>query len=89
MEFIWKEKNLKIENITLCNDYEYVGLKNVNIFSKVVSLQCSCKKRLSNNDFYQWKIIPLYFIHQYLGKNFKFHSNLEVIYSILCKFPQI
>ena len=33
MEFIWKEKNLKIENITLCNDYEYVGLKNVNIFS--------------------------------------------------------
>ena len=41
MEFIWKVKNLKIKNSTLCNDYEYGGLKNVDIFSKVVSLQCS------------------------------------------------
>ena len=40
-KFIWKGKNPKIENSTLCNDYEYGGLKNVNIFSKVVSLQCS------------------------------------------------
>ena len=36
MEFIWKEK--KSENSTLCNDYEYGGLKNADIFSKVVSL---------------------------------------------------
>ena len=36
-KFIWKGKNPKIENSTLCNDYEYGGLKNVNIFSKVVS----------------------------------------------------
>ena len=38
MEFIWKGKNLKIKNSTLCNDYEYGGQKNVDIFSKVVML---------------------------------------------------
>ena len=88
MEFIWKGKNPKIKNSTLCNDYESGGLKNVDIFSKVVSLQCSWIKRLFDNNFHQWKFIPLYLIRQYLGKNFKFHSNLEVSHSILCKFPK-
>ena len=59
MEFIWKGKNPKIKNSTLCNDYEYGGLRNVDIFSKVVSLQCSWMKRLFDNNFHQWKIIPL------------------------------
>ena len=58
MEFIWKGKNLKIKNSTLCNGYEYGGLKNVDIFSKVVSLQCSWIKRLFGNNFHQWKLIP-------------------------------
>ena len=42
-------KNPKIKNSTLCN--EYGGLKNLDIFSKVVSLQCSWTKRLFNNNF--------------------------------------
>ena len=53
MEFIWKGKNPKIKNSTLCNGYEYGGLKNVDIFSKVVSLQCSWIKRLFDNNFHQ------------------------------------
>ena len=88
MEPIWKEKNLKIKNSTLCNDYEYDGLKNVNIFSKVISLDCSWIKRLFDNNFHQWKLIPLYLIRQYLGKNSKFPSNLEISHSVLCKFPK-
>ena len=40
-EFIWRWKNPKIKNSTLCNDYEYDDLRNVDIFSKVLSLQCS------------------------------------------------
>ena len=88
MEFIWKGKNPKIKNSTLCNDYEYGGLKNVDIFSKVVSLQCSWIKRLFDNNFHQWKLIPLYLFRQYLGKKFKFHLNLEVRHSILCRFPK-
>ena len=69
MEFIWTGKNLKMKNSTLCNDYEYSRLKNVDIFSKVVSLQCFCIKRLFDNNFNQWKLIPLYLIRQYLEKN--------------------
>ena len=88
MEFIWKGKNPKIKNSTLCNDYEYGGLINVDVFSKVVSLQCSWIKRLFDNNFHQWKIIPLYLFRQYLGKNFKFHSNVQVSHSILRKFPK-
>ena len=82
-----------MKHSTLCNANENGGLKNVDIFSKVVSLQCSWIKRLFDNNFHQWKLIPLYLIRQYLGKtlNFisiSFHSNLEVSHSILCKFPK-
>ena len=37
MEFIWKGEIAKIKNSTLCDDYEYGGLKNVDIFSKAVA----------------------------------------------------
>ena len=87
MGLIWKGKNPQIKNSTLCNDSEYGGLKNVDIFSKVVSLQCSWTKSLFDNNF-QWKLTPLYLIRQYLGKNFAFHFNLEISHSILSKFPK-
>ena len=66
MEFIWKGKNSKIENSTLCNAYKNGRLKNVYIFSR-------CKlamllNRLFDNNFHQLKIIPLYLISQYLEK---------------------
>ena len=66
MEFIWKGKNPKINNSSLCNDYQYGELKNADIFSKVVSFQCSWIKRLFDNNFHQRKLIPLYLIRQYL-----------------------
>ena len=40
-EFIWNENNPKIKNTTLRNKYENGGLKNVDISSKIISLQCS------------------------------------------------
>ena len=70
MEFIWKGKNPKIKNTALCNDYEYGGLNNADIFSKVVSLQCSGIKRLFDNNFHHWKLIPLYLTCQCLRKKF-------------------
>ena len=88
MEFIWKGKNPNIKSSTLCNDYDNCGLKNVDVFSKIVSLQCSWIKSLFDNNFYQWKVILLYLIRRYLGSNFKFHFNLEVSPSTLCKFPR-
>ena len=59
MGFIQEGKNQKIKNSTLCNDYQNGGLKNVDIFSKIVSLQCPWIKMLFDNNFQQWKLIPL------------------------------
>ena len=44
--FIWNGKNPKIKHKTLSNNYEDGGLKNVDIFTNVISLQCSWIKRL-------------------------------------------
>ena len=35
MEFIWKKKKWKIKNSTLCNGYEYGGLKVLISFQKL------------------------------------------------------
>ena len=40
-------------------------------------MQCSWVKRLSEDDFHDWKVIPLFLIGKYLGKNFKFHNNID------------
>ena len=83
-----KRKNLTTKRSTLCNKYENGRLTHVDVSSKVVNLQFSCKKRLFNNNFYHWKGINLYLVHRYLGKNFRFHSNLEISCSVLRNFPK-
>ena len=71
-----------------CNEYEHGGLKNVDIFKTFCKLTISLDKILFDNNFHQLKLIRLYLICQYLGKNFKFYLYLEVSYSILCKFTE-
>ena len=53
---IWKKR----KSTTLCNKYEGGGLKNVDIFSKIISLQCSWVKGLYDNSFHAGKVIPLF-----------------------------
>ena len=77
-EFIWNVKNPRIKHSTFCNKYKNGGLKNVDIFSKVISLQFASIKRLYNNSSHPWKIIPFCLIDTYLEKNFKFHSNIGI-----------
>ena len=72
----------------MCNDYVNGGLKNVDVLSKIVSLQCSWLRRLFDNSYHPWKLIPSFLIRKYLGKNFKFHSNLRLSKYILLKFPK-
>ena len=38
------------------------------------------------DDFHDWKIISLFLIGKYLGKNFKFHNNIDLSNDILSKF---
>ena len=59
--FIWNGLNPKIKNSTINNNYENGGLKNVNIATKISSLQSSWIKKLFDENFHDWKIIPLHY----------------------------
>ena len=85
--FIWQGKKAKIKHSTLYNGYENGGLKNVDLRNKITSIQCSWVKRLFEDDFHDWKVIPLFLIGKHLGKNFKFHNNIDLSNDILSKFP--
>ena len=75
---IWNKNNPEIKHSTLCNKYENGGLKNVDILSKVISLQYSWIKRLYDISSHPWKTMPSYLIDTYLGKIVKSHSNLSI-----------
>ena len=45
-EFLWGKNKSDIKHDTISNDYENGRLKSVDIFSKIVSLQCSWNRRL-------------------------------------------
>ena len=86
--FISNGFNPKIKNSTINNNYENGGLKNVNIATKINSLQISWIKKLFDEYFHDWKIIPLHIIHKSLGKKFVFHSNLKVNKKLTKSFPK-
>ena len=86
-KFLWNYKKCKIKHNTLCNEHKNGGLKNVDINFKIISLKCSWIKRLYDDNHHEWKIIPLYYIEKFLGKNFQFHSNLCIPLTILDHFP--
>ena len=69
------------------NTFETGSLKNVDINLKVISLQSSWVKKLYDENFHEWKIIPLHLIRITFGQNFKFHSNLSYDTKLLTSFP--
>ena len=69
------------------NTFETGGLKSVDINLKVISLQCFWVKKLYDENFHEWKIIPLHLIRITFGQNFKFHSNLSYDTKLLTSFP--
>ena len=85
--FLWGNKRAKIKHDTLCNNFNEGGLKNVDIKHKFSALRCSWIQRLYNENFHEWKLIPLRYIHKAFGKNFKFHSNLHIPSDLICTFP--
>ena len=62
------------------------GIKNVDLTNKIRSMQCSWVKRLLKDDCHDWKVIPLFLIGTYLGKNFKCHNNNIAISNDLLYF---
>ena len=86
--FIWNGLNPKIKNLNINNNSENGGLKNVNIAAKISSLESSWIKRLFDETFHDWKILPLHIIHKSLGQKFVFHSNLKVNKKLTKSFPK-
>ena len=86
--FIWHSSLPKISHKTLCNNFENGGLKHLDISSKIISLQCSWLRKLCDENFHEWKIIPSHLISKYFGKSFKFHSCLSFDRKLLIKFPK-
>ena len=73
--FLWKCKFPKIKQETLCKNY-VGGLKSIDIFSKIVSLQCSWIQKLYDKNFHKWKIIAL----NYLIRNYEKNSFFILTY---------
>ena len=86
-KLLWQNSRPKIKHKIFSNTFETGGLKNVDINLKVISLQCSWVKKLYDENFHEWKIIPLHLIRITLGQNFKFHSNLSYDTKLLTSFP--
>ena len=66
--FLWPSKR-KIKNETLCSDFKYGGLKNVNI-QKKNNIQCSWVRRLHGDSFHEWKVILMKLIKKILWITF-------------------
>ena len=81
-----KEKKQKI-NIALFNRYELGVIKNFSLRNSLTSMQRSWVKILFEDDFYDWKVIPLLLIGKHLRQNFKFHNNVGIDNDVLSKFP--
>ena len=84
--FIRQRKKAKIKHSSLCNGYEKGDIKNIDLRNKIKNMQCSWVKRLFEEDFHDWKVILLFLIGEHLGKNPKFHNNIEIYNDIYSKF---
>ena len=85
--FIWHSSSPKISHSALCNNFENGGLKHVNTSSKIISWQCSWLRKLYDENFHEWKIIPSHLINKYFTKSYKFHF-IYFSHKLLIKFPE-
>ena len=71
--FFLNNSSPNIKHKILCRDSKAGGLKNVDIPNKIIALQSSWIRRLYDNSFHEWKLIPLYLIEKSFGTLLKFH----------------
>ena len=81
-DFIWRGRKPKIKHTSLIGDYSEGGMKDIDIKAKLESSRIQWVKRLTNDNFHSWKIIPNVSPID-VGGVFLFHSNLAL--SDACK----
>ena len=57
-DFIWRGRKPKMKHTSLIGDHSEGNMKDIDIKAKLESLQIQWIKRLPNNNFHSWKIIP-------------------------------
>ena len=87
--FIWHSLRPKISHKTLCNNFENGGLKHVDIdiSSKIRSIQCSWLRKLCDETFHEWKKIPSHLIKKYFLNCLNFVHTSHSIVNYLLNFP--
>ena len=75
--FIWKGEKPKVRNSSIIADYTDESQKDVDIFAKIKALQLVWARRLFEENFHPWKIIPLNNLNS-IGIKSIFHSNLHL-----------
>ena len=68
----------EINRSTLCNSFATGVLTNVDINMKIASLQCCWIKRLYEDSFHEWKLIPLHLIYTTITPAFKFYPSFTL-----------
>ena len=85
--FIWHVSCPKIKHETLKMEFKAGGLKSVDIRFKFFSFQCSWIKKLYDDCFHEWKIVPPHLLNKYFCPFFNFRSNLHLESKHLKDFP--
>ena len=80
--FIWNKKRPKIKHSSLIESYEEGGYKDVDIATQFNALKMIWLRRLLDNNYHPWKLIPTKLFSPLGGVTF-FNSNLKLADSSL------
>ena len=81
-DFIWNKLQPIIKHSTLIGNYEEGGYKDVDVASKMNSLKVIWIRRLTDDNFHTWKIIPSKLFRP-ISDTSSFHRNLKFADSCL------
>ena len=79
---IWNKKRPKVKHLTLISSYEEGGYKDVDIATQFNALKMIWLRRLLDNNYHTWKLIPTKRFSPLGGVTF-FHLNLKLVDSSL------
>ena len=74
--FLWNSSTPKIKHSTLFGDYAEEGLKNVDINTKLKAMKLTWVRRLSDDNYHPWKVLPREYLTLPNGDSV-FHRNFE------------
>ena len=74
--FLWNPSTPKIKHSTLIGDYAEGGLKNVDINTKLKALKLTWVRRLHDDNYHPWKVLPREYLTLPNGDSV-FHRNFE------------